>query len=91
MAATPWNMRATRPAIRRALAALPAVREVKAEGGRLLVRVASGRDVRPEISRAVTGAGGLVLGITRQEMSLEEAFLTVTDDKVKRLAGETGR
>src|SRR5690349_5440534 len=73
-------------AIRRALAVLQAVREVKAEGGRLLLRVAPGRDMRVEISRAVTGAGGLVLGINRQEMSLEEAFLTVTDDKVKRLA-----
>jgi ABC-2 type transport system ATP-binding protein len=73
-------------AIRRALATLPAVREVRAEGGRFLLRVAPGRDMRPEISRAVTGAGGVVLSINRQEMSLEEAFLTVTDDKVKRLA-----
>jgi ABC-2 type transport system ATP-binding protein len=74
-------------AILKALAAVPAVREVRAEGGQLLLRVAGGRDARPAISRSVTAAGGLVLGLTRQEMSLEEAFLTLTDDKVKRLAG----
>jgi hypothetical protein len=51
----------------------------------LLLNVTGGGDLRAEISRAVTAAGGTVLGITQQEMSLEEAFLTLTDEKVKGL------
>ncbi len=73
-------------AIRRALGQLPFVRAMHAEGGKLLLRLQPGRDARAEISRAVTAAGGTVLGINKLQMSLEEAFLTVTDEKVKSLA-----
>ena len=75
-------------AIRRALADVAAVREVRSDGRRLILRVSNGRDVRAEISRAVVAAGGLVLGINRLEMTLEEAFLTLTDEKVEHLATE---
>ncbi|MGI8587402.1 MAG: ABC transporter ATP-binding protein [Chloroflexia bacterium] len=73
------------PAIKKALSKIHAVRDVRLEKGKLVLHSSTSRDSRPEISRAVAAAGGLLLGITRLEMTLEEAFLTVTDDKVKRL------
>lgn len=74
-------------AVRHALAEVASVRKVGSKGAKLLLTIAEGHgDVRADISRAVTAAGGIVLGVNRQEMSLEEAFMTVTNDKVKRLA-----
>ncbi len=73
------------PAIKKALSKIHDVRDVRVEKGKLVLHSSTSRDARPEISRAVAAAGGLLLSITRLEMTLEEAFLTVTDDKVKRL------
>lgn len=72
-------------AIGAALATLEYVESVRNEDDKLLLQLNTSRDVRAEISRLVTGAGGTVLGITRIQMTLEEAFMTVTDDRVKRL------
>ncbi len=72
-------------AIRAALAALDYVETVTREEGKLLLQLKTSRDVRAEISRLVTAAGGTVLGITRIQMTLEEAFMSVTDDRVSRL------
>lgn len=75
-------------AIRQALADVAIVREVQSRGGKLLLHVtaAGGQDARADISRAVAAAGGVVLSVNRLEISLEEAFLTATEGKVKRTA-----
>jgi len=72
-------------ALRRALRRVGGLRRAEADGTKLVLSVASGEDARGEISRAVAAAGGVVLGLTRQEMSLEEAFLAVTEDGFGRM------
>ncbi len=44
-------------------------------------------DVRPAISAIITESGGVILGMQSEEMSLEEAFVTITNQNVTRLAG----
>ena len=73
-------------AVLQALGDIPGLRHIQHKGMKLILTISNERDARADISRAVTGAGGIVLGLSRQEMSLEEAFLTVTDDRVRRLA-----
>ncbi len=75
-------------AVRQALADAAIVREVRSKGGKLILHVTAtgGQDARADISRAVAAAGGVVLSVNRLEISLEEAFLTVTGDRGKRQA-----
>jgi len=72
-------------AIRQALSALPTADSVAGDPGKLHLQLNSSEDLRAEISRLVTAAGGTVLGITRIQMSLEEAFMTVTNEKMGNL------
>ena len=46
-----------------------------------------GQDVRPRLSQLITESGGVILGMESEEMSLEEAFVTFTNQNVSRLAG----
>ncbi|MBA2598681.1 MAG: hypothetical protein H0V00_18830 [Chloroflexia bacterium] len=58
------------------------------ESGRRLEMLLDDRDdVRPAISAIVTESGGVILGMQSEEMSLEEAFVTITNQNVTRLAG----
>ncbi len=59
-------------------------------GARLLLTIGDGRDARAEISRAVIDAGGVVLGLSQLEISLEEAFLSVTDETDRDSASDKG-
>jgi ABC-2 type transport system ATP-binding protein len=69
----------------------PAVLELQvAENGRQIEMVLEDHaDVRPAISQIITASGGIILRMESEEMSLEEAFVTITDQNVSRLAGET--
>lgn len=62
------------------LRSVPDLRRAEPDGATIVLSVSSKDDARAAISRAVAAAGGVVLGLTRQEMSLEEAFLAVTHD-----------
>ncbi|MBE3598690.1 MAG: ABC transporter ATP-binding protein [Limnochordaceae bacterium] len=54
----------------------------------LSIRLRSGSDLRPLISRSIAGAGGVVLGMRTREMSLEDAFVTITEKNISLLAQE---
>jgi len=68
------------------LTKLPVVRQVQANGQRLVVTVAAGGDHRGLISQAVAAAGGVIVGMRVHEPTLEEAFLTLTEAAVERWA-----
>lgn len=65
------------------LAQLPAVRHVRTTGNRVAITVAGGADQRGIISQAVTAAGGVILGLRVHRPTLEEAFLTLTEEAVE--------
>lgn len=44
-------------------------------------------DVRPKLSRQIAQSGGVILRMQSEEMSLEEAFVTITNQNVAQLAG----
>jgi ABC-type multidrug transport system ATPase subunit len=69
------------------LRALPFVTGASAEGKTVVARIARGRDYRRELSEHLIGRGLVPLAITERTPSLEEAFITITQDNVRRLAG----
>ncbi len=58
------------------------VKELKTRGNLLNLRIASNKDYRAQISQAITQQKGIVLGIKKKEMSLEDAFITITQKNI---------
>lgn len=69
---------------------LPFVSQVRRQDRRLSLRLATDGDYRPQVSAAITAAGGVILAMRLKEMSLEEAFVTITAENVTTLAGYAG-
>ena len=59
---------------------------VEEDGRRLAMLLNNDGDGRSAISAIVTESGGVILGMRSEEMSLEDAFVTITDQNVNRLA-----
>lgn len=75
--------------LRAALQAIPEVQQVEGQQEKLAIRVSGARDARPDIFQAVVNSGGVLLEMVLEEMSLEEAFVTITNRNVEQLAGAT--
>ncbi len=69
-----------------ALSSIKSVKEVSTKGNLLILRVASDKDCRAQISQAISQQKGIVLGIKKREMSLEDAFITITQKNISLLA-----
>jgi ABC-2 type transport system ATP-binding protein len=61
--------------------------ELNANGRRLDLLLDTEDDARRQLSQLITASGGVILGMESEEMSLEEAFMTITNQTVARLAG----
>ncbi|HHY46829.1 MAG TPA: ABC transporter ATP-binding protein [Firmicutes bacterium] len=77
---------AARPEIIEAIRRLPFVKSVEVEDNRVNISTNPDADYRLDVSRAVSEAGGTVMGLSRQEMSLEDAFITITEKHVSQFA-----
>ena len=75
------------PNLANRLKAIPQVQQVDVRKAQFSVRVSGERDVRPDIFQAVVASGGVLLEMALEEMSLEEAFVTITNQNVEQLAG----
>ncbi len=75
------------PTLADTLVSHPAVEKVESNGRQLTIHTSAGQDARPEIFAAVVAAGGVIVEMKTQEMSLEEAFVTITHQNVEQLAG----
>lgn len=71
-----------------ALNDLPFVLSVEASGSSLTVKTKADVDYRGHVSSAISTSGGVVLGLHRHEMSLEEAFVTITERNLSFLTKE---
>jgi len=76
------------PEVIKALSSLDFVNKVAQEKNLLVVKVKTDRDHRDEIVRTISSQGGAILGLKLREMSLEEAFVTITQKNISSLAGE---
>ncbi len=70
-----------------ALKDLAAVRDVEVADGTLTVFVNGPSDARPDVFRAVVAQGGVLVEMSTRQVSLEEAFVTITHQNVRQLAG----
>jgi len=65
-----------------ALRVLPGLTHVRAvKDGQFEIETAPGRDVRPDIARAVVNGGWPLLEIRRESVSLEDIFIELTKDE----------
>ena len=62
--------------------------QVQQTGRQLKLLLRTHADVRAQISRLITEAGGVILKMQGDEMSLEEAFVTITSQDVMALADQ---
>lgn len=62
------------------------VKDVTQEKNLTILEVKNDKDYRADISEAITREGGIVLGMKVREMSLEEAFITITRENISLLA-----
>ncbi len=65
----------------------PYILELQAEGRRLELLISDDADARRNLFYHVTESGGVILRMENAEMSLEEAFVTITNRNVEQLAG----
>jgi len=70
-----------------ALEALPCVERVTSNGMRIALQTQAEEDVRPAIFQTIVEQGGVLVEMRTEEMSLEEAFVTITNQNVGQLAG----
>lgn len=61
------------------------IKGLKREENLLTIKVKADKDYRAQISEAISQKGGVVLGIKKKEMSLEEAFITITEKNISLL------
>ena len=69
------------------LQSISEVEKIETKGNKLTLQLSSGRDARPDIFQAVVAAGGTLVSMAMEEISLEEAFVTITNQNVQQLAG----
>jgi len=66
----------------------PYVTSVAVEGSRLIVKTKADADYRGNISRLISSHGEVVMSMTTRELSLEEAFVTITEKNLSLLTEE---
>lgn len=76
------------PGIAAALEGLDFVNSVQASDNRLVIKTKADGDYRSQISRVISGNGGVVLSMTVKDISLEDAFVTITESNISLLAKE---
>lgn len=67
------------------LSAFDFIKGLKRKENFLTIEVKRDKDYRAQISEAISQQGGVVLGIRKKEMSLEEAFMTITEKNISLL------
>ena len=72
----------------KSLRELPFVVSVEANDNKLSVKTKADRDYRGQLSSMITSRGGVVVDLRRHEMSLEEAFVTITENNLSLLTKE---
>jgi ABC-2 type transport system ATP-binding protein len=74
------------PALVNRLTSQPYIVQVQQEGRQLHLLLRTQEDIRAQLSRLITESGGVILKMQSDEMSLEEAFVTITSQDVLALA-----
>ncbi len=79
------------PGIEEAVSQLPFVKEIELLAQKLLIKTDTQQDYRSQISRAIAGAGRTILSMQAKELSLEDAFVTITEKNLSLLTEEVSK
>ena len=74
------------PGLVEQLSGLAFVHEVVSNGNKISLKLDAASDFRPQVSAVISDQGGVIVEMRTKEMSLEEAFITITDQNVSLLA-----
>lgn len=81
------ELQEVQPGLVESLSGLEFVREVASRDNKLILRLDSTMDFRPQVFATISAHGGVIVDMRTKEMSLEEAFVTITERNVSLLAG----
>ncbi|MFZ5917038.1 MAG: ABC transporter ATP-binding protein [Chloroflexota bacterium] len=76
------------PAALEKLAFVRTITDTDSHGRRFTAHLDSSGDRRAELSRAIVAHGGIIVAMQQKEISLEEAFVTITERDIPRLVGQ---
>lgn len=79
------------PEIIAAIKNLPFVKENVVDERIITVKTDTAEDYRSQISRAIAQAGGTILSLQAKELSLEDAFVTITEQNLSMLTEEVSQ
>lgn len=74
--------------VQKAISAEPYVKSVKVDDKKLIIIVDRAEDYRARLSRLIAEEGALLVGMQSKTVSLEEAFMKITESNVKALLKE---
>ncbi len=69
-----------------ALRTIGFIKDVQFQNSHLIIKVSGRKDYRGEISKLIVDYGGIILGWIKNEISLEDAFMTITEREISFLA-----
>ena len=69
-------------ALSRILSKIPHIVDHNIDGQHIEIRLDASSDYRAELSSAITASGATIIGMETRKASLEETFMTFTDDNV---------
>ncbi len=73
------------------IAALPFVNQVEENGNRLIVTFAADQDYRSSLFSAISNLKGIILSMTNRQISLEDAFITLTELNLLSMTDQKGQ
>jgi ABC-2 type transport system ATP-binding protein len=73
-----------------ALASLPGIRRIDRSGSVLVLGVEGDQDLRSLVSQTISKSGATVVGMKQRRASLEEAFVRLTEGKLRQAGLVTG-
>ena len=79
-----------RPGLAEHIKGLDFVQAVNGGGTKLALKIETGTDFRRQISQAIAAHDGVIVDMRSKEMSLEDAFVTITEQNVSLLTEEAG-
>jgi len=67
------------------LCSLDYIKDVISEGNTIIIKVNNDKDYREKISQMIFQEKNYIIGMKKKEMSLEDAFITITEGNIKLL------
>jgi ABC-type multidrug transport system ATPase subunit len=85
------ELEAMEPGMEEAVRGLQFIQSLEVVDSKLFIKTDTEHDYRPKISRAIAGAGGTILSMQAKELSLEDAFVTITEKNLSLLTEEVSK